>query len=198
MRTMILTAVLAVVALAFSLTTAAALYDVSGSSGPHTFATGAFPPGTPTASPTATSSPPATPTATATPTIEPCGENDDARLAFRPDKINLHGTGPFSTSIILANHGHTSTARAVVLGLEAADPAELVDRVAFANGQVWDVHGGGRATLYLVGDLPPGESVGIPLTVYMRPAWEDPILRLRLRSGSTSRSLDASRSPPWP
>lgn len=113
----------------------------------------------------------ATPAATPTATPIPCGATSDASLEFRPDELEIGGTGPIDASIVIANDGNSSAALDVLLGLTTTDGAVFLDRVQFGNGQLWLIGGQPSTTLYLAGNIPAGGRVEIPFTLYMTPAW---------------------------
>jgi len=157
-----------------------AAYDVTGTSPPGPFATGAWSTHTPTATHTAatststatsTASPTATHTATATPTSHPCGRAPDAKLEFRPSHIELLGPGPFNVDVRVKNKGSRSTARDVVLALSAPKSSRYIDEVELPDGMIWEVNGGEAGRLYAAGDIAPGGSITIPLVVRMTDEW---------------------------
>lgn len=125
---------------------------------------------TPSVSPSVT--PSVTRTATVTPSVTPVGCDHDGRgrLELDPADVGVAAEGRFSGSIVLSD-GDESTERDVLLGLQAADDTWAFDRVEFANGQIWQIFAGAASTLYLAGDVPPGASVSISFTLYVRPGW---------------------------
>jgi hypothetical protein len=137
----------------------------------------------PTAAPIATA--PATPTPTTTraalsviaptataPTPTPaaaCEPRPDASLVFQPNTIDLRGAGPLGTSIAVTNNGTDMSGALLALG--TTEGAEYIQSVEFANGQVWAVDGQPSKTLLLVGNVPAGGAVRIPMMVHMNPSW---------------------------
>ena len=108
-------------------------------------------------------------TRTPEPTASPCTGGSLDSLHFQGD-VSLTGAGPFQAQLVISNDG-PETAHAVLLGFATLEGWSYLSRVDFGNTQYWLIDGQPGATLYSVGDLPPGAQTTIILNVTMSSDW---------------------------
>jgi hypothetical protein len=131
--------------------------------------------------------------------IAACEPRRDARLVFQPNEIDLRGSGPLGTSIVVTNNSTSDAAADVLIVLGTTEGAGYIQSVAFSNGQVWTVNGQPSTTLYLAGNVPAGGTVRIPVMVDMSASWPGAgtVAGAKLLVGITTVQCAATLSNVW-